>query len=89
MTIKLWRANLICPLTKSLRIGKSKSSIAESVILPHFVGSSTPWIDARSKGAILGLSIHTNKADIIRAILESVVYEQWTSSRNAELILRK
>jgi xylulokinase len=59
-----------------LIISKSKPDIAESMILPHFVGSGTPWIDARSKGAIVGLSIHTNKADIIRAILEAVIYEQ-------------
>jgi len=59
-----------------LIVSQSKPDIADSMILPHFVGSGTPWIDARSKGAIVGLSIHTDKADIIRAILEAVVYEQ-------------
>lgn len=59
-----------------LIVSKSKPDIAESMVLPHFVGSGTPWIDARSKGAIVGLSIHTNKADIIRAMLEAVIYEQ-------------
>ncbi len=59
-----------------LILSQSKPDIADSMILPHFVGSGTPWIDARSKGAIVGLSIHTGKADIIRAILEAVIYEQ-------------
>lgn len=59
-----------------LILSQSKPDIADSMILPHFVGSGTPWIDARSKGAIVGLSIHTDKTDIIRAILEAVIYEQ-------------
>jgi len=46
------------------------------LILPHFVGSGTPWIDPLSKGAILGLTLHTDKSDIIRATLESVCFEQ-------------
>jgi xylulokinase len=45
------------------------------LILPHFVGSGTPWMDANSKGAILGLDLSTSKGQIIKAILDSVSYE--------------
>jgi len=44
-------------------------------ILPHFVGSGTPYLDSNSKGAVLGLDLETNKAKIARAILESNTYD--------------
>ena len=44
-------------------------------ILPHFVGSGTPTLDSKSKGAILGLTIDTTKEDISRAILDSNNYD--------------
>jgi len=59
-----------------LLVKKAKERPANSVILPHFVGSGTPWIDPLSKGAILGLTLHTDKSDLIRAVLESVCFEQ-------------
>lgn len=45
------------------------------LILPHFVGSGTPWMDPASKGAILGLDLSTNSGQIIKGILDSVTYE--------------
>jgi xylulokinase len=45
------------------------------LILPHFVGSGTPWMDPRSRGAILGLDLRTTRGQIVRAIVESVTYE--------------
>jgi len=45
------------------------------LILPHFVGSGTPWLDPLSKGAILGLDLSTTRGQIIKGILDSVTYE--------------
>ncbi len=45
------------------------------LILPHFVGSGTPWLDPASKGAILGLDLSTTRGQIIKGILDSVTYE--------------
>jgi len=45
------------------------------LLLPHFVGSGTPWLDPSSKGALVGLTLETKPKDIIRAILDSVGYE--------------
>jgi len=59
-----------------LLIEEAKDEPAHSMILPHLVGSGTPWIDPFSKGAILGLTLNTDKSDIIRAALESVCFEQ-------------
>lgn len=48
---------------------------ASVLVLPHFNGSGTPWCDMDSKGAIVGLTMSTTRADIVRAILESQTYE--------------
>lgn len=45
------------------------------LVLPHFVGSGTPALDSRSKGAILGLSLETDRPELIRALLEGVTME--------------
>ncbi len=45
------------------------------LVLPHFVGSGTPHMDARSKGAVLGLSLATRREEILQAIVESQSYE--------------
>jgi xylulokinase len=45
------------------------------LVLPHFAGSGTPHLDARSKGAIVGLSLATDRREILRAILDGQNYE--------------
>ena len=45
------------------------------LVLPHFSGSGTPTFDTLSKGAILGLTFATGKADLAKAILEGLTYE--------------
>ncbi|MHB1252833.1 MAG: FGGY-family carbohydrate kinase [Candidatus Humimicrobiaceae bacterium] len=44
-------------------------------ILPHFVGSGTPYLDSDSKGLIMGLDLETGKSKLSRAILESNAYD--------------
>ena len=44
-------------------------------ILPHFVGSGTPSLDANSKGIIIGVDIETDKPKLSRAVLESNSYD--------------
>lgn len=45
------------------------------LVLPHFAGAATPYMDTGSKGAILGLTLGHTVADIYRACMEGVVYE--------------
>jgi xylulokinase len=45
------------------------------LVLPHFAGSGTPQLDARSKGAILGLSLTTDRREILRGIVDGQNYE--------------
>ena len=45
------------------------------LVLPHFIGSGTPALDAASKGAIVGLDLSTTAGQINKGILDSVTYE--------------
>jgi xylulokinase len=45
------------------------------LVLPHFAGGGTPTFDTRSKGAILGLTFGTTKAELAKAILEGLTFE--------------
>ncbi|MBN1427085.1 MAG: hypothetical protein JXB07_01790 [Anaerolineae bacterium] len=43
--------------------------------LPHFVGSGTPTLDSKSRGAILGLTLDVGKPELARAVVDSINYE--------------
>ncbi len=48
---------------------------SDLLVLPHFAGAATPYMDTESKGAILGMTAATTAADIYRGCMEGVVYE--------------
>ena len=45
------------------------------LVLPHFAGAATPYMDTGSKGASLGLTTATTAGEIYRACMEGVAYE--------------
>lgn len=44
------------------------------VLLEHWQGNRTPWVDPASRGVIRGLTLKHGPAHIFRAIMEGVVY---------------
>lgn len=44
-------------------------------IVPHFVGTGTPYLDPHSKGVIAGLTLGSTRADMVRGVLEGVAFE--------------
>jgi ribulokinase len=44
------------------------------VVLEHWQGNRTPWVDSNSRGVIRGLTLSHTPAHIYRAIMESVAY---------------
>ncbi len=52
------------------------------VVLEHWQGNRTPWVDATSRGVIRGLTLSHTPVHIYRAIMESVAY-------GTEMILRR
>ena len=65
------------------RGGQTQSAAAVSdfeepsniLVLPHFAGAATPYMDTGSKGVIVGLHAGTTVCEIYRACMEGVVYE--------------
>jgi len=55
------------------------------VMLPHFDGMLSPSPDPNARGAFLNLSLHHRRADLYRAILESLGY---TLGENLDLLRR-
>lgn len=45
------------------------------LVLPHFAGAATPYMDNSSKAAIVGLTLEHTSADLYKAIMEGVAYE--------------
>lgn len=52
------------------------------LVLPHFAGAATPYMDEGSKGAVVGLTVGHNISDIYRAMMEGVVYEMRLNIEN-------
>lgn len=53
------------------------------LLLPHFAGAATPYMDTQAKGMLVGLSTETNKPQIYKALMEGVTFEM---RLNAELL---
>ena len=51
------------------------------LVLPHFAGAATPYMDTGSRGAILGLTTDTGVAEIYRGCMEGVAYEMTLNAR--------
>lgn len=62
---------------ESMEKAYGKDEPSGLLVLPHFAGAATPYMDTGSKGAILGLSTETTVADVYRACMEGVVYEMY------------
>ncbi len=45
------------------------------LILPHFTGAATPYMDSDSKAAFIGITQETTKYDIYKALMEGTSYE--------------
>lgn len=45
------------------------------LIMPHFAGAATPYMDMNSKAAVIGLTFEHTKADIYKALMEGTAYE--------------
>jgi xylulokinase len=67
------------PDAYDLLLGGAGPEPTPLLLLPHFAGSGTPAFDTASKGALLGLTFSTTKAQIAKAILEGLTFELRTN----------
>ena len=83
--LKWFRDNFALDLVRTAKeTGESVYNLLNSLmpkeptnllVLPHFAGAGTPYMDVASKGAILGLSFDVSRNHIYKALLEGVAYE--------------
>jgi len=45
------------------------------LVIPHFAGSGTPYMNPEAKGTLYGLTLETTATEIYRALMEGVTYE--------------
>jgi len=45
------------------------------LVVPHFNGAATPYMDGGAKGTIIGLSLSHTAKDIYKSVMEGVAYE--------------
>ena len=81
-----WYKNLFCQAEWDYAVGQqldpyryiiesSSNQAADVFVLPHINGCETPISDPVSSAAIVGMRAHHTKADITRAILDSMAYD--------------
>lgn len=56
-------------------VTKALQTETNAFLVPHFLGSGTPHLDPRSRGAILGLNLNTNRHQLARTVLEGITFE--------------
>lgn len=49
------------------------------LVLPHFAGAATPYMDPGAKGAMVNMTLAHSTPDLYRAVLEGIVYELRTN----------
>jgi len=55
---------------------RSDRSPGSIIAIPHFSGALTPWSEgSKLRGTFLGLTLATNKMDIVKAVMESIAYD--------------
>ena len=54
---------------------KSNCDPSGILVLPHIMGAATPYMDTKSTGAILGLSVNTDNNTLYQAMMEGVAFE--------------
>jgi len=66
---------LIASAAESEALARSVASTGGVHLVPAFVGLGAPYWDAQARGALLGLTRASGRAEIVRAALESVAYQ--------------
>jgi glycerol kinase len=66
---------LIARSSDTLRLARKSRHRSELYVVPAFVGLGAPYWDSRARGAIVGITPDTNKADVVRATLDSIAYQ--------------
>ena len=56
-------------------IAQTPNRPAQVFVLPYFAGAGTPWLDAAQRGAVFGLTLDTDRAELVKGILDGICFE--------------
>ena len=56
---------------------KSPIGANRLIYLPYLMGERSPLLDPEARGAFIGLSAMHTRRDIVRSVMEGVMYSQW------------
>jgi len=56
------------------KISSTSAASKGLLFLPYLEGERTPYLDPRARGAFIGLSLHHSRGDLIRAVMEGVIF---------------
>lgn len=45
------------------------------LLVPYFAGSGTPYMDAQARGALVGLTVSTNRKTFVKGLLEGICFD--------------
>jgi len=66
---------LIAKSSDSLALARASRDRTQPYVVPAFVGLGAPYWDSEARGAIVGITRGTTRADIVRATLDSIAYQ--------------
>lgn len=56
------------------------------LMFPHFIGTGTPWLDARARGAVVGIDAATTYEEFAKAAIEGITLEMgWNLDLQASI----
>lgn len=56
------------------------------LVFPHLIGTGTPWLDAKARGAVVGIGADTSYEEFAKATLEGITLEmQWNLDLQASI----
>lgn len=58
-----------------LLIDEMSERVSDLYMLPYLAGAATPYMDDEVRGAYIGLTLDTEKKDLVRALLEGITFE--------------
>ena len=73
--VKWFRDNFSTEKSYAVLDQRVKDEPTGIMILPHFAGAATPYMDNGSKAAMVGLTLEHTANDVYKAIMEGVTYE--------------
>jgi len=56
------------------KISSTSAASKGLLFLPYLEGERTPYLDPRARGAFIGLSLHHSRGDLVRAVMEGVIF---------------